>query len=239
MPAIRDESSLNFQGQTCPTWACCCAALSVCYFHRTNKHKASPHQGGQDCSTNTFKSFWAPHLHFVQPVLQIIPFDCDEWGAHTLHRIMLFQSMWVEMCLHMEFWYMCQSQDGNSNGVQRFCDQINHLGTEEWHFLTIRQLPNCFITRREGIIPGTSTQVLWRVLGWAGLWFCCWVFLHGSLPNYPAFHALPCKPHSQYSPWAFPEGLYICGLAQGRTLSGIAPIWASFSTFSRFCFTQQ
>lgn len=78
---------------------------------------------------------------------------------------------------------MCQSQAGNSNGAERFCDQINHLSTEEWHFLAIRQLPNCFVTsfcyeaiRKslridqkltfEGKIPGASTQVLCAWLGW-------------------------------------------------------------------------
>lgn len=213
MLGIKEGSSLNFQGQICPTWPCCCVALSVCYYCHLNQNKASPHQGGQDCSTNTFKLCWVWHLHFVQPMLQIIPFD---WrvtfpmmsdGCTPFITLCFIQSMWAEMCLHMEFWYMCQSQAGNSNGVECIFNQINHLSTEEWHFLAITQLPSCFITHCEGKIPSASTQVLWELLGWVGLWLFCCFFLSGSFPNYTAFHALPWKPHSQYNPWAFPESL--------------------------------
>lgn len=59
---------------------------------------------------------------------------------------------------------MCQSQAGNSNGVECFCDRINHLSTEEWHFLAIRQPPHRFITHREGKILGASAQILWGYL---------------------------------------------------------------------------
>lgn len=68
---------------------------------------------------------------------------------------------------------MCQSQDGNSNEVECFCDRINHLSTVEWHFLAIRQLPNCFIMYHEEKILGASTQVLRGMLGWVGLWLFC------------------------------------------------------------------
>lgn len=205
---------------------------------------------------------WAGVLHrYLQTILSLTltfcttcgannPFwlvsdiPCDEWWVHTLHHT-VFQSTWVEMCLHMEFWYMCQSQAGNSNGAECFCNQINHLSTEERHFLAIRQLPNHFITSLcykairkslridqklifEGKIPGASIQVLWEVLGWVGLWLFCWVFLNGSFPNYLAFHVLPWKPHSQYNPWAFPQSLSISSLAQSRNHSGIAPIRSPF-----------
>lgn len=154
---------------------CCCG----CLLFSPYKLEQSRHSlGRQDLIPSNYPEF---HTCIFNNLYCKYSLLTDGWhslgwmmGAHSSLRHVWFGIVWVEVCLHMEFWYVSVvTLVGNRNRDECFSDQTNHSSKAErcwWYFLATRQLPtlNCFTEHQVGKFWLTANSLCWRCsLSWS------------------------------------------------------------------------